>query len=358
MHETEYLLSVRTPSEILAMNFPLTDRFLPNGVFTKGQPFSIVGPAGVGKSRLALQLAVCIMTGKPFLGWPVQKHDMLWLIIQTENSNPRLQGDLAALRRWVGEKAWKDVERNLRIHTLEAEHDAFLTLDDTINSNLIYQAIQNHKPSVILFDPLNAFSSGNLNSDAGMLATCRGLQKLATLRDPSTSIVILHHSLAGRAGMKKAVGFDAGAYAKGSKAFTQWMRGQLNIARASDADNHSLVVNCGKNSNGPWFDPFGIMLDPGSMVYVPDPDFDLQSWKASVGLPSSPYSRPKLTTVAVASLAGPIPIKRVRLRDMIMEEYGVEKSRAYTLIDQAEVAKTIVRDGRKLYRATTAADAS
>lgn len=337
MIEPEYSLSVRAPSEILAMNFPLTDRFLPNGIFTKGQPFSIVGPAGVGKSRLALQLAVCIMTGTPFLGWPVQKQDMVWLLIQIENSNPRLQSDLAPLRRWVGAKAWKDVERNLRIHTLEADHDAFLSLDEMTNSNLIYQAILEYKPGVVVFDPLNAFSNGNLNTDAGMLATCRGLHKLVTLRDPSTSIVILHHSLAGKAGMRKALGYDSGAYAKGSKAFTAWMRGQLNIARGSDTDHHSLVVSCGKTSNGPWFKPFGIMLNPATMVYEVDPLFILEEWQTSVGItPSAPVH--KLTVAAVATLAGALPISKARLAELIMTEFPVAKSRAYVVISQAQAS--------------------
>ncbi len=351
MDQSEYILSVRTPSEILAMNFPLTDRFFPNGIFAKGQPFSIVGPAGVGKSRLGLQLAVCMMTGTPFLDWPVQKHDLVWLIIQTENSNPRLQSDLVALRRWVGEKAWKDVERNLRIHTLEADHDAFLSLDDTINSNLIYQSILAHKPGVILFDPFNAFGNGNLNTDAGMLATCRGLQKLATLRDPDTSIVILHHSLAGKQGMRKAVGPDSGAYAKGSKAFTQWMRGQLNIAPGHERDNTRLVVSCGKNSNGPRFEPFGIILDPVTMVYEVDDSFDLDTWQEELISVSKAAPAHRATPANVALLVNHLPLGGPVLAKAISAEWGCSQAQAYRHIAAARDAGTIKRNARREYLA-------
>jgi hypothetical protein len=353
MAAPELRLSIRTPSQIRAMEFPAANKYLPSGIFAKGQPFGIVGPAAVGKSRLLLQLAVCVITGRPFLGWPVEKHDVKWLIVQTENGSARLQHDLNAMAAFVGEKAFRDMDRNIRLHTLETEHDSFLSLDDSNNAILIEGAIYEHKPDIVVFDPLNAFSAGNLNTDAGMLQTCRGLHRLATLRNPDTTVVILHHSLAGKAGMRKAVGLDAGGYGKGSKAFVQWTRGQLNIAPGSDKGGMDLVIACGKNSNGPWFEPFGAMFDPVTGVYEVNPHFDLESWKASVGIAPLPPQR-KLNAAAVAELAGPLPISKGELAERIMIEYAVAKTRAYEVINQAEAAKTIVRDARKLYRAAPA----
>lgn len=280
-------LSIRKPSELRAMKFPADDRYLPHGLFAKGQPFGIVGPAGVGKSRLMLQLLVCIITGKPFLGWKVQQKKGKWLVIQTENGNQRLKADLDAMAAWVGTEAFALVDGSLLLHTLETEHDGFLSVSDENNAALIHGAITDCEPIGVVFDPLNAFSSGNLNSDAGMLETCRGLHKLATIGCPNRSIIILHHSLAGKAGMKKAIGMDAGSYGKGSKAFTQWLRGQLNIASASD-DGKQLLVHCGKNSNGIPFETFGITLNPKTMVYEVDPYFDLYEWKQRVGLEPPP----------------------------------------------------------------------
>jgi hypothetical protein len=353
MNAPEIILSVRTPSQILAMQFPETDKYLPNGIFAKGQPLGMVGPAGVGKSRLLMQLAVCTITGLPFLGWPVKKQDIKWLIVQTENGNARLQGDLQSMCAWVGENSWQDVERNLRLHTIETEHDSFLNLDDNSNAILIDGAIYEHKPDIVAFDPLNAFSSGSLNTDGGMLQTCRRLHKLATMRNPDATIIILHHALAGKQGIRKAVGYDSGAYGRGSKAFAQWVRGQINIAPASETDNTKLVIGCGKNSNGPGFEPFGVMLDPKAMVYVVDPDFDLSAWQASIGIASTIMPR-KLTVAAVADIVGPLPMSKGKLAELIMAEYAVAKSRAYEVISQAETSKTIIRDARKLYRAAPA----
>ena len=278
---------------------------------------------------------------------------MKWLIVQTENGSARLQDDLNAMAAWVGEKAFRDVDRNIRLHTLGAEDDSILSLDDGINALRIHNAFADHQPGIVVFDPLNAFSAGNLNTDAGMLLTCRGLHRLATRHDPNTAVVILHHSLAGKAGMKKAVGLDAGGYAKGSKAFTQWIRGQLNIAPGGDTGSTDLVVACGKNSNGPWFAPFGVMLDPKTMVYEVNPHFDLSAWQSSVGITPAVEVR-KLDAEAVASLAGPLPIPLVALAQLVMEEYAVGKTQAYDVIKRAHATGTITRDTRKLYRAARA----
>ena len=346
--ETSAKLSLKKPSELLAMKVPEADKYLPNGIFSRGQPFAIVGPAGVGKSRLSLQLIVCLLTGKPFLGWPVKKHKAKWLIVQTENGVARMQADIASMRQWIGEKAFADVDSNLLLHPLITEHDGFLSMADPFNQVLLDGLVYEAQPDFVLFDPLNAFSSGNLNTDAGMLETCRGLQQLVMLRRPQATIVICHHSLAGKAGLKKLLGQDEGSYAKGSKAFTQWIRGQLNIGAASD-DGSDLVVVCGKNSNGPKFPPFGITLNPATMVYEVNPDFDLDTWKASVGVETM-ASQPKLDADAVAELTGPLPVLKVELTKRVMDEWAVGKSRAYKVIQQAITSGKIVRDARKGFR--------
>jgi hypothetical protein len=351
MNEVPLVLSVRSPLEILAMKYPEEDKYLPSGIFAKGQPFALVGPAAVGKSRLLLQLIVCLISGRPFLGWSMKKHKLKVLIVQTENGGRRLQADFLSMRAWIGEKAFAEVDSLVRMHTLETEHDTFLSLDDDTNSFLINEAIAKHKPDIVVFDPLIAFSVGNLNTDTAMLKTCRGLQRLATMHNPDATVVVLHHSLAGKAGIKKAVGFDAGAYARGSKAFVQWLRGQLNVAPAKEGDTKRLVVGCGKNSNGPWFEPFGIMLNPATMVYEVDQEFDLAEWLASMGMKSTIDPEPKLNSVTVAALAGPIPVSKKTLADAIMTEYAVAKTRAYDAIKQAVAAQTIVRNTRKLYAA-------
>jgi RecA-family ATPase len=83
-------ITVRSPDEILAMKFNPEDRYLLDGILSKGQPMTLIGPGGVGKSRLLLQLAAAMVSGRDFIGIPLPQRRLRWLFLQTENSNPRV----------------------------------------------------------------------------------------------------------------------------------------------------------------------------------------------------------------------------------------------------------------------------
>ena len=100
--QTKSRLTIRKPSEILAMEFDDSDRILGDRLLAKGQSMTILGAGGIGKSRLALQLATACLTGKRFLGLETRGEGLRWLFIQGENSNLRLKQDLEAVYRWAG----------------------------------------------------------------------------------------------------------------------------------------------------------------------------------------------------------------------------------------------------------------
>ena len=61
--------SFRRPLEILAMDFDPHDAVLENGYLKKSSPCAICGIGGIGKFRLALQMAMDIALGRRFLSW-------------------------------------------------------------------------------------------------------------------------------------------------------------------------------------------------------------------------------------------------------------------------------------------------
>ena len=67
-----------------AFKFDPNDRYLDNGVFAREQPLTFLGPAGLGKSRLVLQLAACTILGRDFLGMKVRSKGLKWLLLQAE----------------------------------------------------------------------------------------------------------------------------------------------------------------------------------------------------------------------------------------------------------------------------------
>jgi hypothetical protein len=199
----EAALSVRTPEELFNMAFDPEDLYLDNGVLAAEQSCTILGTGGIGKSRLLLQLAVCTIIGREFLGWKVTKRRLRWLIIQVENSNRCLQDDLKAMRPWIGEELWPLVNQSLVIHTLEKDHDTFLNVSEHASAELLARLINQYEADVVAFDPLYAFATGNLNTDAAMHKTCKAITDLARRGNPKRAIVVLHHALTGKEGFGK-----------------------------------------------------------------------------------------------------------------------------------------------------------
>ena len=114
-------LSTRKPSEILAMQFSPDDFLLESGYLAKGDPIAFCGAAGVGKSRLYMQLVIALVTGRDFLGWKTRGKGTRWLILQTENSNRRLKSDLSAMLSDLTETEKQAVDEGIIIHTLRPQ---------------------------------------------------------------------------------------------------------------------------------------------------------------------------------------------------------------------------------------------
>jgi hypothetical protein len=147
-----------------------------------------------------------------------------------------------------------------------------------------------------------------------MLRTCRAITSLTRLGKPDCSIVVLHHTLTGKEGLKKATGYDRASYGRGSKSLQFWTRGQINVALGSPDDDGKLVIICGKNSNGPAFDPFGIALDPVTMIYEIDPEFDFETWKNEIAGRTNSIVKP--TPTAIAALVKDLPMNRKALMEL------------------------------------------
>jgi hypothetical protein len=333
-------------TEIMAEVFSPDDLYLESGVFAKEQPLSIIGSPGVGKSLLVLQMAVCFVTGRPYLGWQVRKHEFPWLILQTENNGRRMQQTLNGYKKWLTQDEWKVVTEMIHIPSIADGYNSFLHLDKQGNMGLLRKIVVERQPGVIVLDPLSSFAAGNISTRTGMESTIGALAELANCGRDGCSLIILHHSLTGVEGVKKAHGFNRTAFARDSKLLVAWVRGQINIAPANDENNTQLAVFCGKNSNGPEFETFGIKLNTETMTYDVDPTFDCLAWKGLVAGEAPSAHRPNPKNVAL--LLKDIQLVKKDLVAWIMEEFGCGKSKAYEAILEAE-GVTIKRNEHGLF---------
>lgn len=335
-------LSVRGPDEILAMSFSDDDIILGDRIFAKGQPLVIAAQGGAGKSRLVMQMIACITAGLKFLEFNSNGQELRWLILQTENSNRRLQHDLTRLKSWLGD-AWPKFAAQVVIHTIENDDDGFVSLDNPENIAAIGRLIEAHRPDVIVVDPLNEFAIGDLNKDADMRATLQALSRVCKRGNPERAIVVLHHSLTGKGGAIKATGYDRSSFARNSKTLHAWARGQINLVPVDPDNNERLIVACGKCSNGREFQTFAVKLDPETMIYSPDPSVDLAEWEADMtGKPTVANLSPNIVRNIVAEISKTegAPNKK-QIAKAIQDETGCARGSAYRAVDRAERAKQI-----------------
>lgn len=324
-------LTLRSPDEILAQTFDDSDIILGNRLLAEAQSLVIAGQGGLGKTRLAFQMAACTITRRKFLTWETGGDNLRWLFLQTENTNRRLKDDLDRLKSWLAGD-WEKFNSRVTIHTLENDSDGFVSLDDFGNQVAIQSAIDDTQPGIIVIDPLVDFGIGDLNKDVDMKATLQILSRICRSGNPRRAIVPLHHALTGRGGAVKATGYDRAGFARNSKVLFAWTRGQINLAPV-DPDNYDrLIVACGKCSNGKEFLPFAIRLDPETFIYECDPTVDVAAWAKDI---SGQADRgPLMSPARVGEICKPLT-SRMELAKTIMEDCGCYRGSAYRYIARA-----------------------
>jgi hypothetical protein len=325
-------LSVRYPEEILALPLDEETCFLGDRLFAKEQSLVIAGTGGIGKTRLLLQLLVALIVNRPWCGIETHGHDLTCLLIQTENSNRRLRDDLRFLKEWAGAD-WPLVQKKLLIHTLENEWDCLLSLADQAAVGRLKTVIRKLNPSIIAVDPLRDLASGDLNSDADMGATLRILGEVIRTGNPQRGLIVLHHALTGRAGVAKAFGLDRTGFARNSKVLQTWSRAMINVVPGSEENNETLVLTCGKNSNGKEFAPVAVRLNPDTMIYEVDEEFDVQSWRRQVCNVSK--RRTYSPEIVRDLIERGRQFKKKDLVKVIQDDTGCGKSCAYELVEEA-----------------------
>lgn len=161
--------------------------YVVDGFLYRGQMVSLAGEAGVGKSFLMTNLSMCIATGLPFLGMPVNPGRVLYF--DEENSKPDAQEYLRWAWRGLNKPSMALVEQNIRIeHFSLAQHGAkrFKAMVDISTE---------FSPSLIVIDtatPVCDIRDENDNAEASRVITRLRAVKEAAGTD--AAMVVLKHA--------------------------------------------------------------------------------------------------------------------------------------------------------------------
>lgn len=217
----------------------------------------LVGPTGVGKSSLTMQLAMSWALGRECFGVePVGP--LKTLLIQAENDD----GDLAEQRDGVlSGLALTDAER-------EAVYDQIMVVSENTKcgDNFIvrlHELLEETKPDMVIVDPALAYIGGDVSAQKDVSPFLRTkLNPLLTRY--RVGMVIVHHTNKPLRGKDKKDGWKAGEFAylgAGSAEWANWARAILCL-QGTDEHGKFVLIAAKRGQRLFWVD------DNGGKAYV------------------------------------------------------------------------------------------
>jgi len=189
----------------------------------------LIGPSGIGKSSLVVQLVTAFSLGLPSLGFtPVRPLKIL--IIQAEND----ETDLADMRDGVF------AGMSLTAQQIEeAGKKIVVVTEDTMRggklcSERIGPLLEEHTPDLLVIDPTFAYIDGDTISarDVGIFLRS---QLNPLIRKYQCGLILVHHTnKPGKESSSKNPGFDHSYLGSGSADFTNWARAVVVLQKVRD----------------------------------------------------------------------------------------------------------------------------
>jgi hypothetical protein len=203
----------------------------------RGKSVLLVGPTGIGKSVVAMQMAIEFGLGRVSFGIrPSGK--LTSLIIQAENDD----GDLCEMRDGIYTGLDLTAE-----DIVEANKSVRVVLEDEAQGvkfiARLSALLELHKPDLLWIDPLFAYVGGEVSSQEVMTRFCRN-QINPLIRKYNCGVIILHHVNKPAGGRDKPE-WKAGDLAylgSGSGELPNWARAVLAIRNIGSHDVFELVA--------------------------------------------------------------------------------------------------------------------
>jgi hypothetical protein len=339
--------SVRSFAEIAQMPKVEVEEIWGGLTLSGGEVMEVVGPPGIGKSRIMLNLAVNQVLGRKFGNHPVLGRPLRWLFLGSENSLARWQYDIKRMSSVLTADE-RGKLANIDLTTLEAPDDTDISLKDEANVKKWRATICLHRPDVIVVDPFGdtIAGKGDALSEADARETIRLIRSIGRAKNEKTAIILVNHSRMGTAEMAKAGGLDGGNFGKNNKSVYSQARSVWNLRPGDDTDKPPVEMIHAKNNNGKRLPPFALVLDSETMFYSVAEGFEHEAWQAELearaGIRSGGGPRKgasplelekKLVMVADFIRKRDEPSPRTKLTGLVRTQFGVPKSAAEWLLE-------------------------
>ena len=289
------------PSQFIAYAVDPSSILLGDGYLEQGEWTSLVGIGGLGKTRLALWLAICQITGREWCGLMVSGAPQKSVILSTENGIRRWKYDLERFFSNLTEDEQAKVDEKLRILALTSDEGGDLNLGNPEAVGQIMHTLAEAEPGILILDPWADLIAGDENKAVDVNLTVRTLRAIVRKVCPGTAILVVAHARTGSANVAQAgSNFNAGNFGRGSKALYSAVRCEIQLGPRDDEDPNKLVLICGKSNNAAKFEPRAIDFDTERFTYSVDETFDIGEWRDDVN------GKRRGQTVSIAQVVGAV----------------------------------------------------
>jgi hypothetical protein len=273
--------SIWNPEQFRNFTPPQDTNFLGGGYIRRRQLTTLIGPPGVGKTRLSFWMAVCHICSRTFMGLDMLNGPVKWLFFGNENDPMRQKTDLAYFYNSLTQEEQKLVDSHLFMHVLDKPDDGIITLADPEAYAKLQASLKFIVPDVVVFDPWANMITGSESDDEEIRKSLRLLLKATALCCPDAAIIVIHHARTGKnTAIEAGNRFSGGSLGRGSKLLVATARCELALWPGHSEDSSRLVLTCEKANNVKCFEPKGLLFEHG--IYIEDGDFSLDAWKDDI----------------------------------------------------------------------------
>ena len=178
-----------TTRELLELELPQDQYWIGGGLVPKNGYVLLAGTTKEGKTILALQIALCLVTGTTLLErFPIEEKAKV-LFLYGENTRNGLQAIQRKQVNAAKEEGWQFIQEDL--DNLILQEAKGLMLENVKGAATLDALVAQHKPDVVFIDPISLFTAHDINRLENVTKLVTHLNQIAARRN--CSWIIIHH---------------------------------------------------------------------------------------------------------------------------------------------------------------------